>query len=69
MSGRSREPQRILLNFLVGDAVIAADRLAARGVDFVRPPYEEEGVGMFATFLDLDGNYCQLVQLYDSLPE
>ena len=63
--GAAKEPQRLLLNFSVDDAVAEAGRLGGQGVTFIREPYEEPGVGMFATFTDPDGNYCQLVQLYD----
>jgi len=63
--GVAAEPQRVMLNFSVGDATSEARRIAAQGVTFVREPYEEPGVGVFATFTDPDGNYCQLVQLYE----
>jgi len=63
--GHAKEPQRMLLNFLVADAAAEEARLEALGVDFVRTAYEEEGVGVFATFSDPDGNYCQLVELYE----
>ncbi len=63
--GAAKEPQRMMLNFSVDGAVAEADRLGQQGVTFIREPYEEPGVGMFATFTDPDGNYCQLVQLYE----
>ncbi len=62
--GQAKEPQRLLLNFLVEDMAAEEGRLKQRAVEFVRAPYEEPGVGLFATFADLDGNLCQLIQLY-----
>jgi predicted enzyme related to lactoylglutathione lyase len=63
--GPATEPHRLLLNFLVDDMVAEAERIRACGVAFEREPYEEQAVGWFATFSDLDGNLCQLVQLYN----
>lgn len=63
---KAREPQRMLLSFLVGDIASEQARLLSHGVEFIRAAYEAEGVGWFATFADLDGNYCQLIQLHAS---
>jgi predicted enzyme related to lactoylglutathione lyase len=60
---QSKEPQRMLLSFLVQDIAAEQSRLLSHGVEFIRAAYEAEGVGWFATFADLDGNYCQLIQL------
>ncbi len=62
--GAAKDPHRMMLNFSVDDTAAEAGRLRQQGVTFVRESYEEPGVGMFATFTDPDGNYCQLVQLY-----
>ena len=62
VQGAAKEPQRILLTFSVDDAVAEQQRLEAAGVQFVRPATREPWGGLVATFLDLDGNYCQLVQ-------
>ena len=62
--GTAKDPHRVMLNFSVNNAVSEARRLQQQGVTFIRETYEEPGVGMFATFVDPDGNYCQLVQLY-----
>lgn len=64
VAGPAREPQRVLLNLMVDDIRSHASRLEGLGVEFVRPTYEEQGVGFFATFSDPDGNLCQLVQLF-----
>jgi predicted enzyme related to lactoylglutathione lyase len=61
--GTAREPQRMLLNFIVEDALAEQRRLKSQAVPFVRDATEEPGVGIFATFTDPDGNYCQLIEL------
>jgi len=61
--GSAKEPKRLLLNFVVDDAVSEQNRLQKRGVRFVRDATHEPGVGLFATFEDPDGNFCQLIQL------
>ena len=63
LDGPNREPARVLLNFVVDDVTEEQRRLQERGVRFVQTAYEEPGVGVFATFEDPDGNYCQLVEL------
>lgn len=63
LQGPALEPQRMLLNFVVEDATSEQRRLQEQGVEFLRTAYEEPGVGIFATFLDPDGNYCQLIEL------
>ena len=62
--GSAQDPHRVMLNFSTDDAVAEARRLQGQGVTFVRETYEEPDVGIFATFTDPDGNYCQLVQLF-----
>lgn len=62
VSGIAREPQRILLTMTVDDAAAEQERLEAAGVEFVRTATREPWGGLVATFLDPDGNYCQLVQ-------
>ena len=63
--GAAREPQRVMLNFVVDDAVAEQRRLESHDVRFIRPATDEPGVGLFATFTDPDGNYCQLIELRD----
>ena len=63
VKGSAREPERILLTFTVDDATAEQRRLEAAGVKFVRPATREPWGGLVATFLDLDGNYCQLNQM------
>jgi hypothetical protein len=54
--GTTKEPQRVLLNFLVTDLASEERRLKEQGVEFVMSATKEPG-------LDLDGNYCQLMEL------
>jgi len=63
VKGSTREPARVLLNFVVDDVIAEQQRLESQGVHFTRPAYTEAGVGVFATFADPDGNCCQLAQL------
>jgi catechol 2,3-dioxygenase-like lactoylglutathione lyase family enzyme len=63
--------------FALGDATLIIDghsltrgqaleaeqqRLEARGVEFIRRSGREWWGGIISTFLDPDGNYCQLVE-------
>ena len=61
VKGKAKEPQRILLSFSVSDVAAEQERLQAQGVEFVRVATKEPWGGLVATFLDLDGNHCQLV--------
>ncbi len=65
--GPASEPQRYLINFVVDDLAVEQARLEAQGVAFIRRAGEQEwdtGPGaVISTFVDPDGNYCQLVEL------
>lgn len=65
--GPAKEPQRYLINFLVDDLAAEQQRLEARGVTFIRragrQEWGAERGALISTFLDPDGNYCQLVEL------
>ncbi|MGH2610997.1 MAG: VOC family protein [Tepidiformaceae bacterium] len=63
VTGPTKEPARIILNFLVDDAHAEHQRLQAAGVTFTRDASEDPGFGIVATFLDPDGNLCQLMQM------
>lgn len=60
--GPAKEPQRWLISFFVDDIKAESERLKGKGVNFIR----EEGVewwgGIISTFLDPDGNFCQIIQ-------
>ncbi len=61
--GSAKEPARALLNFVVPDARAAREALEAKGVQFIRKEGVEFWGGVISTFLDADGNYCQLMQM------
>jgi predicted enzyme related to lactoylglutathione lyase len=63
VTGSTKEPQRVLLNFLVSDLASEEERLRRHGVNFIMGATVEPGFGTVATFTDPDGNYCQLMQL------
>jgi predicted enzyme related to lactoylglutathione lyase len=63
VSGRSKEPQRIMVNFLVQDCQKDYEGLRGRGVEFSRTPSVDQDDGfLIATFQDPDGNTLQLFQ-------
>ena len=64
--GPAKEPQRALINFWLdnpGDIVTERERLEAAGVTFIRKEGTEYWGGVISTFLDPDGNYCQLMTM------
>ena len=63
VKGTTKEPQRVLLNFLVNDLASEEVRLKELGVEFVMSATKEPGFGTVATFVDPDGNYCQLMEM------
>ena len=62
LEGAAKEPQRVTLNFIVSDIAAEEARLKKQGVEFIKDATKGTGAAI-ATFLDLDGNYCQLIQL------
>jgi predicted enzyme related to lactoylglutathione lyase len=60
ISGQTREPARILLNFETSDVKDEFARIKATGATVVKEPYELGG-GWIATLADPDGNYFQLM--------
>src|SRR5215213_3223880 len=61
--GTAKEPQRALINFWVDDVQSERERLEAAGVTFIRKEGTEYWGGVISTFLDPDGNYCQLMSM------
>ena len=57
----AKDPKRIMVDFHVDDCQTEYERLRAKGVEFMRPPSQDEGV-IIATFPDADGNVLQLFQ-------
>jgi len=62
VKGRSKEPDRIMVDLEVDSCQAEYDRLRAKGVEFMREPGEDEGF-IVATLLDPDGNQLQLFQV------
>jgi predicted enzyme related to lactoylglutathione lyase len=62
VAGRTAEPGRVVINFSVDDIQEAAAQLRTLDVEWLVEP-EDRGVGWFATMIDPDGNYVQLIQL------
>lgn len=60
--GPAKEPQRYLIDFMIDDLATEQARLEAQGVKFIRTAGREPWGGVISTFLDPDGNYCQLIQ-------
>ncbi len=62
VTDRNPEPGRVILNFDVADARAIAARLDGMGVAWSARLEDREG-SLFATALDPDGNYVQIIQL------
>ena len=60
MTGLTKDPGRILLNFETPQVKEEFERIKALGGTVIREPYEMGG-GWIATLADPDGNYFQLV--------
>ena len=60
--GVAKEPQRVLINFFIEDLTSEQKRIEAAGAKFIRKEGKEEWGGTISTFLDPDGNYCQLIE-------
>ena len=63
VTGKTREPYRVMLNLGVDDIHKEYEALRARGVKFMRPPELEHWGGWVSTFSDPDGNTVQLMEL------
>jgi predicted enzyme related to lactoylglutathione lyase len=59
---RNPEPGRIILNFDVTDARAIVDRLDRQGTQWLAPLEDRDG-SLWATAIDPDGNYVQVIQL------
>jgi predicted enzyme related to lactoylglutathione lyase len=62
VTGKSKEPARVMLNFGTADVRAEFNRIRDLGADVIAEPYEPQGGdGMvMCTFADPDGNYFQL---------
>ena len=66
--GPARDPNRVMVNFRVEDCQAEYERLAKKGVEFVREP-SPDAIHIVATVRDPDGNILQLMQDVVALPE
>lgn len=62
VKGKNKLPDRMLFNLEVDDIEKEAKRLKKNKVKLVQDVYHIENYGYIATFMDVDGNFFQLVQ-------
>jgi hypothetical protein len=62
VADKNPEPGRVILNFDVGDARRAVERLNSLGVSWLAELEDRDG-SLFATAIDPDGNYVQIIQI------
>ncbi len=60
MTGKTKDPGRVLINFETAQVKEEFERITALGAEVVRAP-SQMGNGWLATLADPDGNYFQLV--------
>jgi predicted enzyme related to lactoylglutathione lyase len=65
VSDKNSEPGRVILNFGVDDARATVARLDAMGVSWLAQLEDRDG-SLFATAIDPDGNYVQIIQLSEA---
>ena len=68
VSARNPEPGRVILNFEVDDARAVVDRMNGLGTEWLAELEDRDG-SLFATAIDPDGNYVQLIQLSEAARE
>src|SRR5687768_15786489 len=64
ISDKNPEPGRMILNFDVDDARAVAKRVESTGAAWLAELEDRDG-SLFATAIDPDGNYVQIIQLSD----
>jgi predicted enzyme related to lactoylglutathione lyase len=62
VTDKNPEPGRMILNFDVADARAVVERLDGLGVSWLAELEDRDG-SLFATAIDPDGNYVQVIQL------
>lgn len=60
---KSKDPNRIILNFEVDDIDREMEKLKKAKVKLIQDKYHIQDYGFIATFMDPDGNYFQFVQI------
>jgi predicted enzyme related to lactoylglutathione lyase len=63
IKGKNKNPERYLINFEVDDIKKEVSRLKKAKVKVITDIYHVEGYGWIATFVDVDGNFFQFVQV------
>lgn len=63
VKGKNKNPERLIINFEVADIEKEVDRLKMAKVTQKQEIYHIEGYGYVSTFIDVDGNFFQLVQV------
>ncbi|SDL12175.1 VOC family protein [Nonomuraea jiangxiensis] len=61
VADKNPEPGRVILNFEVADARAVAARMESAGVSWLAELEDRDG-NLFATAIDPDGNYVQIIQ-------
>ncbi|MEV0613694.1 VOC family protein [Nonomuraea sp. NPDC050404] len=62
VADKNPEPGRVILNFDVGDAREVVARMEKAGVQWLAELEDRDG-SLFATAIDPDGNYVQIIQI------
>jgi predicted enzyme related to lactoylglutathione lyase len=62
VSGKSKDPFRVMLSLTVDDCKAEYERLKGKGVEFIREASAEGDDLIMATLKDPDGNVLQLMQ-------
>lgn len=60
ISGKSKEPQRVMFNFETTEVKEEFERIKMAGATVIKEPYEMQGMWI-ATFADPEGNFFQLM--------
>src|SRR5262245_59640744 len=67
VSGPTKEPARVIINFDVEDARALEAQINEAGANWIRP-VEQAAFGLIGTVADPDGNYLQIIQ-WGATPE
>lgn len=65
VGAKTAEPGRVVLNFEVDDARATAEQVEQSGAEWLAPLEDRDG-SLFATAIDPDGNYVQVIQLSEA---
>ncbi|MEO3793270.1 VOC family protein [Nonomuraea sp. B10E15] len=65
IADKNAEPGRVILNFDVADARAVVARMESLGVSWLAELEDRDG-SLFATAIDPDGNYVQIIQLSEA---